>query len=86
MEAELREIEAQSAALQLEGQAAIDEYRQLRSALADAEARIAAAIQQPDHALAFLRPGRLIRVREGMVSDGSKRRGCRHMNNTHAHE
>eukprot|EP00878_Enallax_costatus_P020504 GHUV01021680.1.p1 GENE.GHUV01021680.1~~GHUV01021680.1.p1 ORF type:complete len:478 (+),score=125.68 GHUV01021680.1:174-1436(+) len=64
MEADLKEIEQQSAALQVEGQAAIDEYKQLRGQLADAERLIALAIQQPDRALNFLRPGRLIRVQE----------------------
>ncbi len=38
--------------------------------LADARAVIEAAIQQPDKALVFLRPGRLVRVREGAVDWG----------------
>lgn len=67
MEAELREIEQQSEQLQVEGQAAIAEYKELRQQLADAERLMAAAIQQPDRALGFLRPGRLIRVKEGQV-------------------
>lgn len=67
MEAELKEIEAQSEQLQLEGQAAISEYKELRQRLKAAEQSIAAAVQQPDRALAFLRPGRLVRVREGEV-------------------
>lgn len=67
MEAELKEIEQQSEQLQVEGQAAIEEYKQLRGQLSEAERLIAAAIQQPDRALNFLRPGRLIRVKEGQV-------------------
>jgi hypothetical protein len=40
----------------------------LRQQLAEAEAVVADAMRQPDRALAFLRPGRLIRVKEGNVS------------------
>jgi hypothetical protein len=49
-------------------QAAIAEYKSLRGQLAAAEGAIAAVIQSPDRCLAFLRPGRLIRVKEGTVS------------------
>ena len=38
--------------------------------LADTRAVIEAAIQQPDKALVFLRPGRLVRIREGAVDWG----------------
>ena len=38
--------------------------------LEEARAVIEAAIQQPDKALVFLRPGRLVRIREGAVEWG----------------
>jgi hypothetical protein len=58
---------AAAAAVLLSRQAAVTEYKSLRGQLAAAEAAIAAAIQAPDRCLAFLRPGRLIRVKEGAV-------------------
>ena len=44
--------------------------RRCAQELADARTLIEAAIQQPDKALVFLRPGRLVRVREGAVDWG----------------
>jgi hypothetical protein len=38
--------------------------------LSEARAVIEAAIQQPDKALVFLRPGRLVRIREGALDWG----------------
>ena len=48
----------------------VSRARRLAQELADARTVIEAAIQQPDKALVFLRPGRLVRIREGAVDWG----------------
>eukprot|EP00775_Hariotina_reticulata_P007858 gene7858-8054_t len=52
---------------QFQQEQAMPKYKELRGQLAVAEKAIACAIQQPDRALSFLRPGRLIRVKEGQA-------------------
>lgn len=71
IEGELAEIEAQSAALKVEGEQTIGEYQELRVAINQQEAIICKSILRPDRVLNFLRPGRLIRVRESSVSYAS---------------
>jgi hypothetical protein len=41
--------------------------QELREKLADAQLQVQTAMQDPSVCLAFLRPGRIIRVKEGQV-------------------
>jgi hypothetical protein len=41
--------------------------QELREKLADAQQQVQSAMQDPSKCLAFLRPGRIIRVKEGQV-------------------
>lgn len=41
--------------------------QELREKLADAQLQVQTAVQDPSVCLAFLRPGRIIRVKEGQV-------------------
>lgn len=41
--------------------------QELREKLADAQQQVQSAVQDPSKCLAFLRPGRIIRVKEGQV-------------------
>ena len=53
------------------GAAAVREYRELRAALREREdALYAQVLARPDRVLAFLRPGRVVRVRDGQTDWG----------------
>lgn len=66
MREELDQLEAEMAKLDVGAEEDIAEYRALKMRLARAEAAVRRAVVRPDRALAFLRPGRLVRVTEGL--------------------
>ncbi len=56
---------AEASAISAATEAAAAEFLEARERLRQPQAVVAAAVQQPDHSLHFLRPGRIIRVFEG---------------------
>lgn len=56
------------AELGAEGEAAIQQYGELRASLADAGAELQKVVMAPQHSLQFLRAGRIVAVRMGAVS------------------
>ena len=65
VQAALTALEARAGALDAAGEAALAEYGRLRKELHEEEGKVMGAILSPDRCLHFLRPGRLVRVREG---------------------
>ncbi|KAL4421012.1 hypothetical protein ABPG77_008849 [Micractinium sp. CCAP 211/92] len=65
MESRLKAIESEASAISAATEAAAAEFLEARERLRQPQAVVAAAVQQPDHSLHFLRPGRIIRVFEG---------------------
>jgi ATP-dependent RNA helicase DOB1 len=70
LEAELRRVQEESSKLQVQGQEAIGEYRDLRSQIEELQLQLQQVLTQPDRVMSFLRPGRLVHVVEGAVSAG----------------
>ncbi|GFR47000.1 hypothetical protein Agub_g8683, partial [Astrephomene gubernaculifera] len=71
LEAELKELEAQMAALGREGEEAMAAYARLRADIASAAGQLQALLTRPAHCLPFLRAGRLVRVSSGGVDWGT---------------
>jgi hypothetical protein len=67
VEAELAEVRAQMAALDSLADEAIAEYSEARRAIAAEGRRIMQVVLRPEHCLQFLRPGRLVQVKDGKV-------------------
>ena len=65
LEKELRELEHEKANFQIENEEAIKEYYDLRQQLDNYSKDMQEVITHPSYCLAFLQPGRLIRVKYG---------------------
>lgn len=70
VERDLAEIEVRSAELGTASEEALQQYQQLRGRILHQEKIILSYMVLPDKCLHFLRPGRLIRVREGKTEWG----------------
>lgn len=75
VEAELAEVRAQMAALDSLADEAIAEYSEARRAIAAEGRKIMQVVLRPEHCLQFLRPGRLVQVKDGKVGWGVCRGG-----------
>ncbi|EIE19880.1 HUA enhancer 2 [Coccomyxa subellipsoidea C-169] len=62
---ELREVEERAAQIGAATQEAMDEYQTLKAEIEGAERVLTPALLRPERCMHFLRPGRLVRVREG---------------------
>ncbi|KAI3447288.1 hypothetical protein Pfo_003953 [Paulownia fortunei] len=58
-------LEEEAAVLDASGEAEVAEYHKLKLEIAQLERKMMAEITQPERALSFLLPGRLVKVREG---------------------
>jgi ATP-dependent RNA helicase DOB1 len=64
-QARLAVIDAERSELVVAGETAVKEYAELRAGIAECEKEMLVHIVEPARALSFLKPGRMIRVRDG---------------------
>ena len=70
IERKLKEIESKADAAGREGDEAILRFSELRRFLVDLDAQMRSIIMQPHHCLQFLKPGRIISIKDGKVNWG----------------
>lgn len=70
LEARLAELEAQVGELGQTSDSVVEDYRHLTEALESNDEDLAGHIRRPDRCLHYLRPGRLVRIKQGHVNWG----------------
>lgn len=70
IEKKLKEIEGKADDAGREGDEAIMRFSQLRRLLVDLELQMRSVIMQPHHCLQFLKPGRIVSIKDGKVDWG----------------